>query len=312
MPTIGQTTQPHQTDRERWLEERRTGIGGSDAASVLGLNPWKSAIRLYLDKTGASIPGGDNERMRIGRDLEGYVAQRFTEATGFSLQNREAILRHPRYDFMIATVDRLIKGENAGLECKTTNSYAAKEWAEDIPVHYEIQCHHYMAVTGCEAWWIAVLIGNERFLYKKIDRDEALIEKLIAAEKAFWYNHVLEQTMPAPDGSEDASEVINACYSETEAGGDAPLDYLQPALNRLRDVKALIKTLNKEKKQLEQQMKLALKNDETGRIGQTKISWKPVHSTVFDTKNFKSDYPDLYNRYTREKTYRRFNIGKGT
>src|SRR5690606_12206216 len=108
-------------------------------------------------------------------DLEDYVAKRFVEATGMKVRRINAILQHSEYPFMLANVDRLIVGKKEGLECKVTNSYAKKEWEDEIPIYYEIQCHHYMAVTGYKAWWIACLIGNERFVYKRIERDEEVI-----------------------------------------------------------------------------------------------------------------------------------------
>lgn len=294
---------------EEWLNARQNGIGGSDAAAIAGLNPWKSPISVYLDKIGRAKSIEDNERMRIGRDLEDYVAKRFEEATGLRVRRRNAILQHKEYDFILANVDRLIVGQRAGLECKTTNSYARKDWEEGIPTHYELQCHHYMLVTGYDAWWIACLIGNEKFVYKKIKRDEEIINYLIQIEKDFWENHVLKKQMPAPDGSKDADNIIKILYPESVPETTIELDNsLLESLERHNDIQVLIKKLETEKSQIEQIIKNEMKDYEAATVEDKKITWKTVISNRFDSVKFKKDHPELYEKYAKQNSYRRFQI----
>lgn len=139
--------------REEWLEMRRTGIGGSDAGAVCGLNPYSSPMSVYYDKTAKDVKDDyDNEAMRQGRDLEDYVAGRFMEATGLKVRRSNMMYRSKEHPFMLADVDRLIVGEDAGLECKTASAYSADKWKNgEIPPYYQIQCYHYMAVTGRRA-----------------------------------------------------------------------------------------------------------------------------------------------------------------
>ena len=154
--------------REEWLSKRLKGIGGSDAGSILGLNPYKSAYTLWCEKTGRIHNDTDNEAMRLGRDLEDYVAQRFTEATGNKVRKSGYSYQSKEHPFMLANVDRLIVGEDAGLECKTTNMMTKTRYDKgDIPASYYAQCMHYMTVTGLKKWYIAVLIIY-RFWYAKI------------------------------------------------------------------------------------------------------------------------------------------------
>lgn len=292
---------------EEWLQERQKGIGGSDAAAIAGLNPWRSPIAVYLDKTGRAEPMMDNERMRIGRDLEDYVAKRFVEATGLSVRRRNAILQHKEHDFMIANVDRLIVGKKEGLECKTTNSYAKKDWEDGVPIQYEIQCHHYMAVTGYNAWWIACLIGNEAFVYKKIERDQEVIDYLIQIEKDFWHNYVLKKEMPAPDGSKNSGDLLKMIYPEATPNTSIDLqnDFTKD-LERRDDIQTLIKKLETEKAQIEQTIQAEMKDFEMATVGERLITWKTINSNRFDTKTFKKDYPDLYSQYAKQNAYRRF------
>ena len=199
--------------REEWLKLRKTGLGGSDAGTVCGLNPYSSSMKLFYDKTGGGIDEQDNEAMRQGRDFENYVAQRFMEATGLKVRRSNYMYRSVEHPFMIADVDRLVAGEDAGLECKTVSAYNADKWKDgQIASHYLIQCCHYMAVTGKKAWYIAVVIMGREFKYVRIERDEAMIQKLTAIEKEFWEKHVLKGVMPAPDGSEACDKLLAQYY----------------------------------------------------------------------------------------------------
>lgn len=101
---------------------------------------------------------------------------------------------HEKYPFMLADVDRMVVGENAGLECKTASPYMTEQWENGkIPLSYQIQCLHYMAVCNADAWYIAVLIYGREFKYYKMERDEEMIADLIRIEQNFWENHVLKE-----------------------------------------------------------------------------------------------------------------------
>ena len=166
--------------REEWLKLRKTGIGGSDAGAICGLNPYSSPMKVFWDKTKDGVEEKDNEAIRIGNDLEQYVAGRFMEATGLKVRRSNYMYRSKGHPYMIADVDRLVVGEDAGLECKTASAYNADKWADGkIPPHYAIQCYHYMAVTGKRAWYIAAVILGREFVYHKLTWDDALIQQLI-------------------------------------------------------------------------------------------------------------------------------------
>ena len=110
--------------REEWLRLRKSGIGGSDAGSVCGQNPYASPMSVFRDKVSEGVEAEDNESMRQGRDLESYVARRFMEATGLKVRRSNQMYRSQEHPFMIADVDRIVVGENAGLECKTPSPTA--------------------------------------------------------------------------------------------------------------------------------------------------------------------------------------------
>lgn len=238
---------------EEWLRYRKTGIGGSDAGAICGLNPYVSPMSVYFDKTSEEIQDFDNEAMRQGRDLEEYVARRFTEETGFKVRRANAIYQNTDYPFMLANVDRLLVGERIGLECKTTSAYNADKWADGlIPPHYEIQCHHYMAVTGAAAWYLAVVILGRGFKIVKIDRDEEIIQNLITVEEDFWNEHVTKRMMPEPDGSGISDEIITRYFPAARKQEILLPSDFNEALKRREDITDLIGKLEQEQRQIEQ------------------------------------------------------------
>ena len=172
---------------EDWLVERQKSIGGSDAPSIIGLNPWSSPYTVWADKLGKIPPKEDNEAMRLGRDLEDYVAKRFTEDTGKKVRRENFLLTNPQYPFAHANVDRMVVGEDAGLECKTTSVLNLKSFKNGaFPDTYYVQCVHYLMVTGCAKWYLAVLVLGKEFKVFEIERDEDEIKALAESEEAFW------------------------------------------------------------------------------------------------------------------------------
>src|SRR5699024_10850639 len=193
--------------REEWLQERQSGIGGSDAGTILGVNKWKSKTQLFFEKTNPELKQEvDNEYIYWGNVLEDIVAKEFENRTGKRVRRDNRMLRHPEHDFMLANMDRVVVGEKALLECKTTSQYNKDLWeGDDIPAQYLCQVQHYMAVTGYKKAYIAVLLGGNTFIWKEIDRDEELINILIEAEKESWENNVQAGEIPDIDGSETTS-----------------------------------------------------------------------------------------------------------
>lgn len=299
---------------EEWLSWRQKGIGGSDAGAVCGLNPYRSAVDVWADKTSKSpIEIPDNEAMRVGRDLEDYVAKRFTELTGKKVRRRNAMFQDPDYPFMLANVDRMIVGENALLECKTANAYGADKWTADrIPESYELQCHHYMAVTGTEKVYIACLIMGIDFVVREIERDDSLIDDLRRIEGDFWHKYVETREMPPPDGSDAAGEAILNMYPSSAADTSVDLIGFKDRLYRYDEIDTLIGSLEREQAEIKQQIQLEMKDAETAYIGDRKVTWKSTKPReTIDSKKLKAEMPEIYKSFLKEgKPSRRFTVSK--
>ena len=294
---------------EAWLRLRKRGIGGSDAGVICGLNPYASPMSVYYEKTSLETEDFDNESMRQGRDLEDYVARRFMEETSLRVRRSNIMYQSEAYPFMLANVDRLISGENMGLECKTASAYSADKWAGDsVPAHYELQCHHYMAVTGAKAWYLAVVILGKEFKYKRIDRDEELIQNLITIEQKFWENHVLTENMPDPDGSDISNEVINRYFPTALKKSITLSSCLNEQLKRREEIIHLANKLTQEQNQIEQQIKLFMGEYEIAFNENYRISWSNVDTVRIDSKRLKEERPDLYRDFSKSSQSRRFTV----
>ena len=296
--------------REEWLKLRKTGIGGSDAGSICGMNPYSNAMKVFHDKTSDTIEEQqDNEAIRQGHDLEEYVAQRFMEETGLKVRRSNFMYRNLEYPFMIADVDRLIVGEDAGLECKTTSAYNADKWADgDIPLHYVMQCYHYMAVTGKKVWYIAAVILGREFTYRRLEWDDELIERLISIENNFWNNHVLKGVIPPPDGSKVCDEVLQQYFhTARKASAIKPVGF-DEKLRRREEILGFISELQEEQKQIEQEVKLFMQDNELASSEHFRVSWKNIDSTKLDAKRIKEEKPELYADYGKVSHSRRFEV----
>ena len=186
---------------EEWLSYRRRGIGGSDAAAILGISPWRTARDLYYDKLNVVKADMDENwvALEMGHLLENLVARIFAKKTGLRIFQRKVMFQHPLYPWMLADLDYLAElpdGSNAILEIKTTNYNARENWwyngEEIVPVYYESQGRHYMSVMNLDRVYFCCLYGNneDEVIIRHLDRDYAYESELIALEDAFWNDFV--------------------------------------------------------------------------------------------------------------------------
>lgn len=301
----------NEISHDEWLKHRRKGIGGSDIAGIMGLSPFSSPIKVYQDKIGELPPQEDNESMYWGRVLEDIVAKEFQERTGIKVRRKNAMLIHPEYDYMLANVDRVVVGAKEGLECKTTSEYMKKEWVEgeEIPAHYLLQCQWYMAVTGFKKWHIAVLIGGNKFHFDTVERDDELIEMMIGQAKDFWENHVLKEDPPAFDGSKASEELLKQLYPQSDSEKTIYLmNSYEEKLERYDELKEEKKEIETEMKEIENQIKGEMEDAEVAQTDTRKVTWKTITTNRFNAKKFKKDYPELYEKYSDDSSYRRFQV----
>jgi len=298
-------------NHEEWLEIRKKYIGGSDAAAVVGLNSFSSPYTVWADKLGKLPPKEDNEAMRLGRDLEDYVAKRFTEQTGKKVRRKNFILWNSDYPFAHANVDRLIVGENAGLECKTTSVLNLKNFKNgEFPENYYVQCMHYMAVTGYKKWYLAVLILGKEFKVFEIERDEDEIKALMEAEREFW-TCVEKGEPPMIDGSEATTNTIKTVLAESNDDTPVNLFAYDSTLEQYIALSKQIKELENLRDEMANKVKVFMDSSAKGESDKYKVSFASSLRQSFDSKRFAKDNPNIdLSDYYKTSTYRTFKVNE--
>lgn len=283
--------------RKEWLELRRGGIGGSDAAAVVGLSPWATPYTVYMDKLGLLPEQEENEAMRQGRDLEEYVAQRFTEKTGKKVQRCNYMIRSLAYPFALADIDRRIVGENAILECKTTSTLDLRQFrGVEFPERYYAQCVHYLAVTGAEKCYLAVLVLGKDFYVFELYRDEAEIAALMGAEAAFW-QMVENQTPPDMTGQKADSEAVGAIWADS-TGETVELYGMEALFRQVAAADEALKIAQKTKDQAITQIKARMQTAQAGSCTGWKCTWKTQTRRTLNMDALREDFPDIpYENY---------------
>lgn len=323
--------------REDWLGYRRLGIGGSDAAAVLGLSPFATKRDLYYDKVGIKPALEEEESnwvaMEVGHRLEDLVAKVFSKKTGLPVRPEKKMFQHPLYPFMLADVDFIIDfpdGSIGILECKTTNYNCQDKWAGDsVPVNYEYQGRHYMAVLNVNKVFFACLYGNNEneFIIRQMDRDLDIEADLIAEEEFFWKENVEKRVEPPYTEKPDlVLESIRRHYGPADKDADS-IKLNKKYLTEIRsylEFKEQKAQLDSESKRLEEKMKESyagivealgvsctgtLKDSSTEYI----VTYNPTYRTGIDKKGLerlKINHPDIYEDYVSVTENRRFSIKK--
>lgn len=311
------------TGRADWLEKRKAGIGASDVAGILGLSPWATPFTVWADKT-KDLADDQNESMYWGSALEDVVADEFEKQTGLHVHGRQWLVRHPDYEWAMATIDGFAEEapwepdedeyiEPLGLvEVKTDSTFGG--WKDGIPDHYRIQIQWQMFVTGLTRCWVAVLHGGRTFrIYDGADDpvefDPDLAEKIFRRVSEFRDRYIVGDETPDADSSDATARILTDLWEADdekviELSGDMAAD-----LEALRGWKREQKRVDARVKELEARIKTSLQEATVGTVGGVEaVTWKPVTSRRVDSKRLKSERPDVYEKFSKESSYRRFMV----
>ena len=294
-----------QLSREEWLQIRSTGIGSSDAAAAIGLSSYKCSLSLWLEKTGRQPPEdlSNKEAVVWGTVLEPVLAKMYAERTGRKVRRVNAVLQHPEHPFMLANLDREVITENGTgvLEIKTAGFYSAQLWDDGVPVAYQCQVLHQLAVTG-HAWAdVAVLIAGQEFRIYRIERDDDKIADLIQREAQFW-SWVANDQQPDPDGSYDAQQALLSLFP-TDNG--QTLDFSESG--PFNDLFAELLILRHRKEEIEQQestlkhrIQAALGSATAAIFQQGKVTWRKAKDRLVpDLDRLSQEHPELLQQYAK-------------
>ena len=297
--------------RNEWLNVRKRGIGSSDAGAAVGLNPYKSRLALWLEKTGRDAdmpqidPHDDTHPVYWGSLLEPIVAAHYTKRTGHKVRRINAVLQHPEHPWMLANIDREVVGtpEVQILECKTAGINGARLWKDGVPEYVQLQVMHQLAVTGKQAADVAVLICGQELQVHRIERDEAVIEQLIDLERQFWYFVEANQPPPA-DGSESAEQALRCLYPKD--GGqvlDLSQDFeMSTAFSDLLFVRQKLDQYGELEAKCKQQIQQRMGDASRAVFESGAVSWKrSKDGTTLDLARLQAEQPALVAAYSKVK-----------
>jgi putative phage-type endonuclease len=293
--------------RDEWLDVRKTGIGSSDAAASVGLNPYQSQLELWMVKTGRGAalpqidPNDDSSPMFWGTMLEAFVAAHYTKKSGNRVRKINAVLQHPVHSWMLANIDREVIGSSEVqiLECKTTGMNGAKLWCGGVPEYVQLQAQHQLAVTGKAAADVAVLVCGNEYRSYRIERDDALIARLIEMEKKFW--HYVETDTPPPADGSDSADLALRCLYPNDSGNTLDLTHdtdLSAAFADLVTVRDEIAKREKFEAELKQKIQQRMADASKALFQSGEVSWKRSKDGVaVDMAKLLQAQPDLLQRF---------------
>lgn len=294
---------------DEWVVLRNKTIGGSDAGAIAGLNPYQSAYSLWAEKTGKVKPFEGNLKTEVGTYLEEFVAKLFERETDKKVRRRNATVYNDDFPWAHANVDRVIVGENAVLEVKTTFNLDYKRQLEknEVPEAWYCQVMHYMAVCGYRKAYLAVLIDNGTFKWFEVFYDEDEARTLMDLEKAF-FKYMEDDTPPPVSGMDCDTEAIDEIYAESTEGA-VDLWGRDNLLDEYFELGERIDALERQQEAIKQQICAEMGDYDTGNAERYKVTWKTQQRQTFDHKKFAADNPHVnLSGYFKVSTSRPFKI----
>lgn len=289
---------PADAPRPQWLEARRRGLGGSDASTVVGVNRWSSRYELWLDKTGRLPEREASPRMDAGVRMEPVMRAWFTDEQGIAVHRQGLVVNRER-PWQMVSLDGLT--EDGGIfESKCTGWRLADEWADgQVADHAEVQAQHGLAVTGRSHAWVVALIDGWDFHIRRVERDEKLIEAIVAMEREFWNEHVLAGVEPAiePNALSAIKDRFRDVEPVTVAGNPAELE---PVIDAWNAAKAAVKDAEAAKARAEGVLRDALGHAEAlALLGEKRLTCKA--NGTFAAARFVADHPDVAAEFTVDR-----------
>lgn len=295
--------------RDAWLNVRKGGIGSSDAAAAVGLNPYQSQLELWLVKTGRDAgtpkidPKDETSPMYWGSLLEPIVAAHYTRRSGNRVRRVNAVLQHPDPNnaWMLANLDYTVVGADDVqiLECKTAGEFGSRLWRDGVPEYVQCQVQHQLAVTGKTAADVCVLVCGQEIRIHRIERDDALIARLIELERKFW-SYVESDTPPPADGSDSAAMALQCLYPH-DRGNTLDLTDdrdMSSAFADLVSIRDDITNREKIEAELKQRIQQRMGDASRAKFETGDVSWKKSKDGLgLDVTTLLKEQPDLLSTY---------------
>lgn len=268
-------------ERSEWLEARRKCITGTDISAIVGMNPYRTPMDVFMDKMGMSPETPDNDAMFWGRTLEEVVANKYASDSGVKLIKGELVVKDK---WLAGTPDFLIDGQKKGLEIKTTGAHMASKFGEsgsdEIPAHFMCQVAWYQMLCGFDDWDLSVLIGGNDYRCFSIRRSPRLENQLLRRAEEFRERYILTKTAPSLDGTKSSDEYLKAMFPKHTRDSMKPANVdLDLIAGQLHEARLKAKELDDQITLFEQTIKNEI-GDSPGIIGTNwEATWKSTKTT---------------------------------
>lgn len=229
MPIICQACDEFGTPSPEWLAKKGTYIGSGDIATILGLNPYKTPLKLWAEMTGKVQPVEENDAMWLGRRLEEVVVDFYQKKNPEAKQQKNLYLwGHDSFEMLMATPDYWIwEGEAQGVhEIKTAHFRKGNEWKEDekkAPLAYQCQGHWQCGITKTKFFRLTCLVGGRELPSLRFNFDPSIFDMMVEKALAFW--DCVKDKTPPPALADDA-ETLTEIFGKKEEVRDLPTDFL--------------------------------------------------------------------------------------
>lgn len=295
------TVLPETRNRADWLEQRRHGIGSSDASIIMGLSAWESPYTLWEQKTGRApldppVDPATEELRDWGNRLEPVIRQAVGEELGLDIVKSDQAWANKKYPWLRANLDGIVHGREIVFEFKNTSAFNRAQWDGQIPDHAEIQVHHTGLVCGWRDAVVAGLVGGNHLSIHRLTLNENILEMMMYAEEKFW-QHVQDDTAPDVDWHERTKDALLTEWRQKHTPGAVEVDpdEARKWVEQYHAAHADEKDAEKRKAEASNHLLKLMAGHDQIATGDT--IWAKTKRGKLREKQFQADKPDLYAQY---------------
>lgn len=295
------TVLPETRDRHDWLEQRRHGIGSSDASIIMGLSAWESPYTLWEQKTGRTPldPPVDPETQELrdwGNRLEPVIRQAVADELGLDIIKTDQAWANKKHPWLRANLDGIVDGQETVFEFKNTSAFNRAQWDDQIPDHAEIQVHHTGLVCGWRDAVVAGLVGGNHLSVHRLTLNPNILEMMMDAEKKFW-EHVETDTPPDVGWHQRTKEALTDEWRQTRTIGTREVDETDARkwVEQYHQAHADYEQAKKRKREATNNLLKLMAGHDQIATGDT--IWAKTKRGKLNAKRLQADHADLYAKY---------------
>lgn len=295
-------------DAQDWLLRRRHGIGGSDAAAILGLHPYVTPLAVWLDKTSTAPPEDRPPSLAadLGHRVEPILRDLLADALHGPVRPNRYLWQSRRAPHAQATPDGFVDDDQGLVECKLIHRHLWEPYRDGgLPVHWVAQAQHYLAVLGASRVHFSVLVGLDEWVHRVVEPDPDWAEQWLGYIERWWDTHIQHATPPPPDGADGTAQALRARWTVVRSETAAIPEHLLPALRRWADADRRVRAAERDRQAAAAEIQLWLADRAEAAGFGWRVTWKPTTRRTVDWARIPADLiPAGALRETTTRTFR--------